>query len=84
MADLSKKTLDELRKEFVEMGNQLSVLAESRREIEIEITGRIKRAAANARVDIMDPQEKEALLVILKGEDPLSKPSREAIAEVKR
>ena len=81
MADLGNKTLAELRVEFVDLGNQLSVIAEARREYETEIKGRVSRAALNARIDIMDPQEKEALLVVLKGEDPLTKPVE---VEVKR
>lgn len=73
--DLSGKTLDQLRSEFVVMGDELSVLAAKRKEYSEEINRRIGRAAISARVDLMDREQKDALLVILKGEDPLSAPA---------
>ena len=61
MADLSKKTMVELRAEFVVLGNQLSVIAESRREYDEEIRARVAKAAARVRLQDLTRKEKEAL-----------------------
>ena len=79
-SDLSKYSIDELRTMFVDQGQQLGVLAESRREIQEEVNRRVAAAGAKAKVDQMEPQERDALMVYLKGDDPL-KPIE--LAEVK-
>lgn len=61
MQDLGKMSLVELRAEFVRQGNDLSVLAESRRLINAEINDRISKAASKAKLNEMDEKEKEAL-----------------------
>ena len=72
MTDLSKFTLDELRAQFVDQGNKLSVIAESRHELELEIRRRIGSASAAAKVAFMDEDQKRALKIVLNDEDPLT------------
>lgn len=71
MADLSVMTLDELRSGFVDLGNQLSVIAESRREYWDEISKRITSANATLNAASLSQNERDALLVVLTGGDPM-------------
>lgn len=41
MANLDKKTFDELKAEFLDLGNQLSVIAGLRHEYDVEIRTRV-------------------------------------------
>lgn len=66
MPGLDKKTLAELQADFVRLGNELSVLAEQRREIDIEIRSRITRVAARLRLAALDKNEKDTLKEVLK------------------
>ena len=65
MADLSKKSLAELRSEFVDLGNQLSVIAGSRQEYDVEIRARLAKAAARAKVSGLNKSEKDSLREVL-------------------
>lgn len=73
MADLSGKTLDELRTEFISLGNQLSVLSAQRNEYTAEIAKRVAAVSAKVRIDMLDKNEKDALRMAL-GEPLQSKP----------
>ena len=65
MADLGKKTLDELQTEFVELGDQLSVLVETRRAYADEIANRVAAAAVKARISGMNGEELGALRIAI-------------------
>ena len=75
MADLTAKTLAELNSEFAVLGNQLSVLVQSRREYELEINKRMNSVAAKVRLDLLSNSEKDALRAAL-GEPLQSRGSR--------
>ena len=61
MVDLSKKTMVELRAEFVSLGNQLSVIAGGRHAYDVEIRARVAKAAALVRLSQLSKKDKEAL-----------------------
>lgn len=55
------KTLDEIQAEFVSTGVDLAAMANHRQELSALIDQRKAQAKAQARVDALDPIEREAL-----------------------
>lgn len=61
MADLSGVSLDDLRTEFVSLGEQLSTVSSRRAEILAEIESRMKRVAMQARIDNLSDDDRKIL-----------------------
>lgn len=57
--------MDELMAEFVRLGNDLSIIAEERRKIDIEIQRREREAGAKIRLRSVTPLQREAIMKVL-------------------
>lgn len=78
MADLSRVPLEELRSRFVSLGTQLSTISEERREILAEIESRVRRVAAQFKVEALAEDDKRILREVL----DTTVASPESVAEV--
>lgn len=63
--ELGKMTLAQLQDQFVVLGDQLSVIAEDRRLIDIEIRTRLRKAVAQSHIDGMSADDLDALKSVL-------------------